>query len=380
MDSFFVEVERREDPDLVGIPVAVGGTGPRGVIASASYEAREFGVHSAQPTSVALRMCPGLIVVPSAHGRYSDVSTEVFTLFRSFTPMVEGLSLDEAFLDVSGLRHHYRSSTDVGHDIRSSIRARLGLPASVGVAASKFVAKLASEAAKPDGLRHVRSGDELEFLRPLPADALWGVGPATLAGLDRLGVTTVGDISELPVATLSTALGPTVGRHLYDLSNARDPRKVESDGDAKSLSVEQTYETDLGGFDVIESALLAHSQRLSNRLRRSGLVAKTVTLKLRYDDFRTVTRSQTVESGIDGARDLYTIGSRLLRQLDLSRPVRLLGLGGTGLESVGQPTQLNFDTSSEWERLESAIGEVRDRFGDAALSPARLIEVPDDPE
>ena len=380
MDSFFVEVERRDDPALVGIPVAVGGKGPRGVIASASYEAREFGVRSAQPTSVALRLCPNLTVVAPTHGRYSEVSNEVFACFRSFTPMVEGLSLDEAFLDVTGLRRHYRSSTEVGHGIRASLRSKLGLPASVGVAASKFIAKLGSEAAKPDGLHHVRSGDEIRFLHPLPADVLWGVGPATLAGLDQLGVTTVGDISELPVATLSTALGPTVGRHLHDLANGRDPRKVESDGDAKSVSVEQTYETDLTGLDVIESALLAHCQRLSNRLRRSGLVAKTVSLKLRYDDFTTVTRSQTFASGIDGARNLYKIGTHLLDQLDLSRPVRLIGLGGTGLEPVVQPTQLDFDSSPEWQRLESAIGEVRDRFGDEALSPARLIEVPDDPD
>lgn len=380
MDSFFVEVERRHDPTLIGTPAAVGGKGPRGVIASASYEAREFGVRSAQPTSVALRLCPNLTVVAPAHGRYADVSNEVFAVFRSFTPIVEGLSLDEAFLDVSGLIHHYPTSPEVGHVIRTTIRTKLGLPASVGVAASKFIAKLASEAAKPDGLHHVRSGDEITFLHPLPANALWGVGPATLAGLDRLGVQTVGDISELPLATLSTALGLTVGTHLHDLSNGRDQRKVESDGDAKSVSVEQTYEIDLSGDDVIRAALLAHCQRLSNRLRRSGLVARTVSLKLRYDDFSTVTRSQTFETGIEGARDLYKIGSRLLEQLDLSRPVRLLGLGGTGLESAGHPTQLDFDSSSKWDRIESSIGEVRDRFGDSALSPARLIEAREDAE
>ncbi len=374
MDSFFVEVERLDDPSLVGRPVAVGGVGPRGVIASASYEAREFGVSSAQPTSTALRMCPHLIVVPSAHGRYSDVSVDVFDVFRSYTPLVEGLSLDEAFLDVSGLRNHYGSSVAVGEAVRRSIRLELGLPASVGVASTKFVAKLASETAKPDGLAHISQRDQLEFLQGLPAEVLWGVGPATLAGLKRLGVETVGDIAELPVTSLTATLGPTLGRHLHDLAHGRDPRSVVPDIGSKSLSVEQTYETDLTGSEVIEAALLSHAQRLSGRLRRSGLAAKTLTVKLRYDDFTTPTRSQTLDGAVVGARDLFRVATELLSQLDLSRPVRLLGLGASSLEPSEGPRQLGLESSTDWDRVEDAVAAVKDRFGDSAVSPARLIE------
>ena len=373
MDSFFVEVERLGDPDLVGRPVAVGGTGPRGVIASASYEAREFGVRSAQPTATALRMCPHLKVVSSSHGRYGEVSVHVFDVFRSVTPLVEGLSVDEAFLDVSGLTRHYDSPLDIGEEVRARIKSEVGLPASVGIASTKFIAKLASEEAKPDGLMHVPVRDQLDFLHALPARALWGVGPATYASLDRLGVRTIGDIAELPERAITSAVGPTAGRHLSDLARGVDPRSVEPDTKAKSLSVEQTYPTDLEGQEVIESALLAHSQRLSIRLRRAGLAARTVGIKVRYGDFTTLTRSRTVEGSVSGARDLYRVALELLRLVEITNPVRLLGLTGSSLEKATSPRQLGLDASQEWDRLESAIADVQDRFGDAAVAPARLI-------
>jgi DNA polymerase-4 len=374
MDSFFVEVERLTRPDLIGKPVAVGGAGPRGVIASASYEAREFGVRSAQPTATARRMCDELIVVPPDHHRYSDLSTEVFAIFRSFTPRVEGLSLDEAFLDVGGLRLHYPSPVAVGEAVRARIRSELGLPASVGVASVKFVAKLASEAAKPNGLQHVPVGDQLGFLHGLSASAMWGVGPATLAALARLGVETVGDIATLPESSLIAAVGPATGRHLHDLAHGHDPREVEPDIAAKSISVEETYDRDLEGVDVIETALLAHAQRLSGRLRRSGLKARTVTLKVRYPDFTTLTRAHTVGKAIDGSRQLFRIAVDLLHSIgDDVRPVRLLGLGGTALEPANAPTQLDIDDDAEWDRVEDAIAGVRERFGEDAVAPARLI-------
>ncbi|MFZ0013136.1 MAG: DNA polymerase IV, partial [Acidimicrobiia bacterium] len=235
MDSFFVEVERLDDPALRGRPVAVGGSGPRGVIASASYEAREHGVRSAQPTAIALRHCPRLVVVPPSHGKYGEVSTRVFSTFRSVTPLVEGLSLDEAFLDVGGLRRHYVSPVAVADEVRARLRAELGLPASVGIAAVKFVAKLASQVAKPDGVRHVRSEDQGLFLRDLPVTAMWGVGPATHAALARLGVETVGDIAALPLNALVGAVGPSAGQHLHDLANGIDPRAVVPDSEAKSV-------------------------------------------------------------------------------------------------------------------------------------------------
>lgn len=381
MDSFFVEVERLRDPDLRGRPVAVGGAGPRGVVASASYEARKFGVHSAQPMATARRLCDGLVVVPADHERYSDVSAEVFEIFRGFTPLVEGLSLDEAFLDVRGLRFHYDSPVAVGQTVRETIRSELGLTASVGVASVKFIAKLASEAAKPDGLRHIPVDSQDEFLQALPASAMWGVGPATLAALNRLGVETIGDISALPEKSLAAAVGPSAGHHLSDLARGNDPRDVVPDVAAKSVSVEETYTNDLEGVDVVETALLAHAQRLSGRLRRSGLRARTVTLKVRYPDFTTLTRSQTLPTATNGARHLFRVAVELLAGLeDLDRPVRLLGLGGTSLESTDSPAQLDLDTDLDWERVEEAIAGVRERFGDSSVAPARLLDDADLPE
>ncbi len=376
MDSFFVEVERLDAPELRGRPVAVGGAGPRGVIASASYEAREFGVRSAQPTATALRLCPELVVVPAAHGKYGEVSAQVFSIFRSFTPLVEGLSLDEAFLDVRGLRHHYRSPMDVGRAMRERLRTDPGMPASVGVAAVKFVAKLASEKAKPDGIHHVPARDQDQFLRVLPATAMWGVGPATRAALARLGVETIGDIADLPEQTLVQAVGPTTGRHLHDLARGIDPRPVVPDTAAKSVSVEETYEQDLLSRDLVETALLGHAQRLSARLRRAGLRARTITLKLRFADFETITRSHTSSIAMDGQRQIYHVARRLLADLGGLAPVRLVGIGATSLESADDPTQLDIEADVEWDRVEDAIADIRDRFGEGSVGPARLASPP----
>jgi DNA polymerase-4 len=374
MDSFFVEVERLDDPTLTGKTVAVGGPGPRGVIASASYEARRFGVRSAQATSTARRMCPELVVIPPRHERYSEISARVFSVFRSFTPLVEGLSLDEAFLDVSGLRKHYESPVEVGEAVRTRLRTDLGLPASVGVASVKFLAKLASEVAKPDGLHHVRKEDQLAFLHALPASSLWGVGPATLAALSRLGVERVGDVASMPETTLVAAVGPTVGRHLHDLARGHDPRVVVPDIDVKSVSVEETYDQDLLGREVVETALLAHAQRLSGRLRRAGLRARTVTLKVKYPDFTLATRSHTLAAAVDGSRQLYQAALELARGLDVgAQPVRLLGLGGGSLEPADTPTQLEIGHEVEWDKVEDAVAEVRQKFGDRAVGPARLL-------
>ena len=374
MDSFFVEVERLAAPELVGRPVAVGGAGPRGVIASASYEARSYGARSAQPTAIARRLCPELVVVPADHRRYAEVSEKVFAIFRSVTPLVEGLSLDEAFLDISGLRLHHDSPVEVGESLRSTIRSELGLPASVGVASVKFIAKLASEAAKPDGLRHVPTGEQLEFLHALPASAMWGVGPATLAALTRLGVETIGDIATLPESSLVNAVGPAAGRHLYDLARGRDEREVVPDISAKSISVEETFEVDLVGSEVVQTALLAHAQRLSGRLRRAGLRGRTITLKVRYPDFSTLTRSHTAPRGVDGSRELFHIAVDLLSGLGApTEAVRLLGLGASALEPAGGPRQLDIDDNAGWDDVESAVAGVRERFGESAVRPARLI-------
>lgn len=374
MDSFFVEVERLADPTLRGRPVAVGGTGGRGVIASASYEARRFGVKSAQPTVVAQRLCPELVVVSPAHGRYGEFSAAVFEIFRSVTPLVEGLSLDEAFLDVAGLRNHYDGSEAVAVEIRARLRAELGLPASVGIASNKFLAKLASEAAKPDGIRRIRKETELEFLHALGVDALWGVGPATLAGLQRLGIETVGDLASVPEDTLRSVLGPSHAAHLAALASGIDLRKVEPDSNSKSVSVEETYSEDLVERDLIESAILAHSQRLAARLRRSGLSPRTLTLKVKFSDFTTVTRSRTYPHAVTEPREFYRGGLELLSEVPDGLPLRLIGLGASSFEDGSAPHQISIDADDAWHRMGKAVADVQDRYGVRSIEPARLVD------
>jgi len=378
MDAFFVEVERLREPGLRGVPVAVGGAGNRGVVASASYEARRHGIRSAMPMIHARRQCPALRVVAPDHRAYTDASRRVFEVMRSFTPMVEPLSVDEAFLDIGGMRWHYDSPSAVAGAIRGAIRDQIGLPASVGIATVKLLAKLASEDAKPDGLLVVPAGSELSYLHPKPVRALWGVGEATHARLEQLGVKTVGDLAALPPETLVGRLGPSLGAHLASLSRAEDPRSVEAVGGAKSISVEQTYETDLEGRPALERELLRMSDRLALRLRRAGMAARTVALKVRFEDFSTITRSHTEPNPIDTAHDLYAISLRLLDRADVrDRPVRLLGVGGESLTPSGEPRQLELG-GMEWSDLEDAVDEVRRRFGDEAVGPARLSGLPGD--
>jgi DNA polymerase-4 len=325
---------------------------------------------------MAVKACPGLIVIPPSHDRYAEVSTMVFAIFRSYTPMVEGLSLDEAFLDVAGLKLHFDSPLRVGESIRSRIRADLGLPSSVGVAMNKLLAKLASEQAKPDGIKHISVSESLSFLHALPAAALPGVGPATLAALRRLGVTTVGDIADLPEATLTRSLGPASGRNLAHLAMGVDERKVEPDLETKSVSVEETYPVDLSGSEVIHAAMLGHAHRLSERLRRSGLMGRTVTIKVRFHDFETITRSHTGGELVDGWRELATIATGLLQQVDTRRAVRLLGLGVSAVEPADQPRQMSLDAPHDWGDLEGAVAKVRERYGEYSIGSVDRVPLP----
>jgi DNA polymerase-4 len=248
----------------------------------------------------------------------------------------------------------------------------------VGIASVKFIAKLASEAAKPDGVRHVPKSQQTEFLRRLPAGAMWGVGPATKAALQGLGVETVGDIADLPESSLIKVVGPAAGQHLHNLARGIDPRQVIPDSKAKSVSVEETYDNDLETEEIVKTALLSLAQRLSSRLRRAGLRGRTFTLKLRYADFTTITRSHTEAIGIDGARALFNIAGRLAEGRDRPDPVRLLGLAASSLEPADTPRQLGIDTDGVWEKLEDAVAEVRERFGDTYVQPARLLNRPRD--
>lgn len=378
MDAFFVEVERLDRPALRGRPVVVGGDGPRGVVASASYEARRHGIFSAMPTATARRRCPGLEVVAPRHGRYREMSAEVFDVFRSFTPLVEGLSVDEAFLDVAGLRLHAPSSLEVARQIKRAVRERTGLPCSVGVASTKFVAKLASDRAKPDGLLLVEADRVTEFLHPLPVSALWGVGEATRAGLSQLGVETIGDMASMPSAVLERALGPSLAEHLRRLAHGDDPRPVVPDVAAKSLSVEETYEVDVDDHDHLTATLRSQADRLAGRLRQAGVTATTVTLKVRFADFRTVTRSLSPGRPISSGIDLYRMALSLLERLDRGgRAVRLIGIGASGLDGGDHPRQLSLEGEDRWQRVESTVAEARRRYGERAVMPARLTGPPD---
>lgn len=372
MDAFFVEVERLRHPELIGVPVVVGGGSNRGVVASASYEARAFGIRSAMPTALARRRCPQVTVVPPDHDEYQRVSELVFGIFRTVTPIVEGISLDEAFLDVSGLHRHYSGSIEIGHELRRRIRRQLGLPASVGLASTKFVAKLASAAAKPDGLRHIPTAQAIDFLHALPIRALWGVGEATHASLEGLGVETVGDLARLPERALERRLGPAVGRHLAALARGEDPRPVQPDYEAKSVSVSQTYDRDLINAAQIDTELIRLCDRLTGRMRRSGLAGHTIGLTVRYADFVTITRHATYQIGIDNSRDLWHAVRQLKARVPWDRPIRLLGVDCSGLVDLGGPRQLSTDGSPKWDDLAEAVENIRARFGGESVGPARL--------
>jgi DNA polymerase-4 len=373
MDAFFVEVERLRDPSLRSVPVVVGGIGPRGVVASASYEARTFSVRSAMPVARAKRICPGLIIVPPDHAEYRKQSELVFEIIRRFTPEVEGISIDEAFLDVSGLRRHFDDAASVAWTIRRAIRNELDLPSSAGIAVNKLLAKLASQDAKPNGMRLVPADAIDEFLHPLPVRRLWGVGEATYAQLERLGVKTIGDLAGIPVGTLERRIGATFGRHLHQLAHGIDDRPVALGGEAKSVSVEETYDTDIAGWELIGAELLRQAERVAERLRRAGLAGRTVTLKVRFSDFSTITRSRTLPWPTNVGRDIYRMAGYLLERSDIGeRPIRLIGIGLSMLEEGGAPHQLATDRPGEWDDLAGAVSEVRDRFGAEALKPARL--------
>jgi DNA polymerase IV len=384
MDAFFVSVELLRRPELRGRPVVVGGTGDRGVVAAASYEARAFGIFSAMPSVRARRLCPHAVFLPGDHAHYAEVSGRVMAIFRSYTPLVEPLSLDEAFLDVTGALRALGDGPRIGRAIREEVLAEEGLRCSVGVAATKMVAKLASEAAKPrvtrigpepgEGVHVVAAGSEDAFLRPLPARALWGVGPATLARLERLGVRTVGDIADLPEAALVGAVGRANGRHLGQLARGVDPRPVVPDLRAKSIGHEETFPTDLHDPADLEREIVRMADAVAWRLRRDRRAARTVTLKVRFGDFRTITRSVTVPVPVDDAPALVAAARELLREVDPTPGVRLLGVTGNGLVEAGA-RQLSFDDvdGPDWHDASDAVDAIRERFGDAAIGPASSV-------
>ena len=384
MDAFFVSVELLDRPELRGTPVVVGGAGERGVVAAASYEARAHGVHSAMPSVRARRLCPHAVFLPGRHWRYADVSAQVMAVFRDVTPLVEPLSLDEAFLDVSGAERRSGSPASIAASIRARIDDELGLTCSVGVAGTKFVAKLASEAAKPrpspegprfgSGVVVVEPDDTLAFLRPLPVQALWGVGPATLDKLRRKGITTVGDLADLPAENLVSALGRSQGRHLHELANGRDPRVVEPERRPKSIGHEETFARDHHRRSTLDRELVGFADAVAGRLRAHDLVGRTVQIKVRFGDFQTITRAVSLPVAADDAPALLQAARTLLDQVDPAPGVRLLGLSVSGLADAGV-RQLTLEEAAEgpgWEQASRTVDEIRARFGDASIGPAVL--------
>ena len=345
MDAFYASVEIRDRPDLAGRPVIVGATASRGVVLSASYEARAFGVASAMPVTRARRLCPQAVFIPPRHHVYAAVSKEVMEVFRSVTPEVEPLALDEAFLDVSGAIRRLGPPGRIGALIRATIAEQQGITCSVGVAPSKFIAKLASTRSKPDGLLVVPADGVLEFLHPLPVAALWGVGEQTGQVLARLGLRTVRDIAEIPVGTLQRELGPSLGAHLAALAWGRDERPVVTSAPEKSIGAEETFASDIDDPELIRRELLRLSGRTARGLRSAGALARTVVIKLRLANFTTITRSRTLPEPTDVARTIYATACALYGAagLDSRARLRLVGVRASGLVPASRAaTQLAF--------------------------------------
>jgi DNA polymerase-4 len=377
MDAFYASVAVRSEPALAGRPLLIGGTGGRGVVMSASYEARRYGCRNAMPMARAQQLCPHAVVRAPDFAACRGLSGEILALFRAVTPLVEPLALDEAFLDVRAARRRLGSAIDIARSLRRQVREATGLTVTVGVGASKFVAKLASARGKPDGLLVVPPSHTLAWLHPLGVEVLPGVGGATRDTLHRYGLRTVGDLAQAPRHTLEHALG-AAGAALHDLAWARDPRTVVPDGEAKSVGAEETYEADLTDADAVGRELLRACVRVGRRLRAARLAGRTVTVKVRFADFRTVTRSRTLATPTDTDAVLRATAAELLPAAwQPGQPVRLLGVSVSGLARATEPVQLTLgEEGPGWRDADRAADAVRDRFGDAAVTPAALARRP----
>ena len=375
MDAYFVSVELLTRPELKGKQIIVGHPGERSVVLSASYECRALGVKSAMPMSIAMRMAPHAIVIEPSQGLYSMYSAKIMEIFREVTPLVEQLSVDEAFLDVTGSMRRLGPPEKIGQMIRARLRSELGLPASVGIASSKFVAKVASTGAKPDGMLVIRPEQTLAYLHTLPVGALWGVGAKTETVLREMGVTTVAQLAQTPQNTLSRRLGAT-GVHLHNLAWGLDDREVETEREEKSIGAEETFAIDLWDEEELRREILHLAHRVGARLRAAGKVAGVVALKVRYADFSTISRSRTLPVPSNGATDLVAAAEGLLEKLG-PRPqaVRLVGIRAEKLGDAGGGMQLSIDPREEhWRQTEVTMDLIRSRFPAGALRPASLLD------
>ncbi len=373
MDAFFASVAERDNPELKGKAVVIG-MGARGVVSAANYEARKFGIHSAMPVSRARRLAPHAIFLPVDMARYQEVSSHVMEIFESFTPWVEPVSVDEAFLDVSGVQRLLGSPREIATAIRAKVESQEGITCSVGIAPSKFIAKLASQHCKPNGMLEITADRILTFLHPLPIQAMWGVGPKTAETLERLGLRTIEDIAKLPRATLIRALGQASGASLYELAWGRDYRDVTPHDAEKSISSAETFPQDLDDPTQILTEFLRLTERSSARLRDKDLFARTVSIKVRFADFTTINRSKTLPLPIDGTQEIYEVVKGLYEALRIERArLRLVGVSLENLSS-GAPEQMVLGArESGWRQADGAIDRARERFGAGSVRPARLI-------
>ena len=373
MDAFYASVAELDHPEYKGKALVVGA-GTRGVVLSANYEARKFGIRAAMPVGRAKRMAPHAIFIAPEHHRYSEISERVMAIFHSYTPLVEPISLDEAFLDVTGSQKLFGTGREIAAKIRKQVEKEEGITCSVGLAQSKFIAKLASQHCKPNGMLEIKSDRILEFLHPLPVRAIWGVGPKTAESLERLGLHTVSDIAHTPRATLIRALGESTGASLYELAWGRDYRDVIPDEPEKSIGNEETFSEDLDNPEEILREFLRMTEKATARLRERSLFAKTISIKIKFADFSSLTRSKTVPIAIDNTHDTYEVVKALYLALrnDGAR-IRLVGVSFSQLQE-GAPVQLELGARERGGReADTAIDRAQARFGRGSVRPGRLI-------
>lgn len=373
LDAFFASVELLDHPELVDKPVVVAHDSARSVVTAANYPARKYGVRSAIPLSRALQLCPHAIVLQPHFEKYRHYSRIVMAIFDDMTPVVERLGIDEAFLDVAGARGVIGSPAEVGALIRHRVREETGLACSVGAAATKFVAKLASGRAKPDGLLVIPQAETLAFLHPLPVSALWGVGAVTEKALLARGLHTIGDIADTPLSVLRRIAGEAGSLKLHNLSHGIDERRVTPDTAEKSIGHEVTFELDVGDSAVLHRELLRQSAKVGRRLRASGIVGRTVVLKLRYADFTTITRSRTLPEPTDVGRRIADEVQELYRAVGVHPPVRLIGVRVEQLAEAGAGPGVLWDDDADWRGAERVMDSVGERFGSGLVQPASLL-------
>lgn len=374
MDAFYASVEELDRPELVGKPVIVAGDpNSRGVVSAANYVARTFGVHSAMPASTAHRLCPQGVFLPVRMDRYVNISREISQIFHHYTPLVEPLSLDEAFLDVSGSVGLFGPAEQIGQKIKREIRDQLQLVASVGVAPNKYLAKIASDLDKPDGFVVVDEKNIQAFLDPLPVSRIWGVGRVSNQVLDRLGIRTIAQLRFASIDLLRDKFG-NMGDHLWQLARGIDDRPVVPDHEAKSISHETTFATDIADVETLRPCLLLLTEQVSQRLRAQGLLARTVHIKVRFANFQTITRSQTLSQATDLTDELWRTAAEMLahRLPKIHQPVRLLGMGVSGFDESGQSQGLLFDQEERKRqgKLDTMTDEILDRFGKGSIGRA----------